>query len=70
MACIGWVIPAARIDNMIEDFPQVKVWMESLRARPAVAKGLSIGKELREQQAADPRAQEMARKILFGQRGK
>ena len=70
MACIGWVIPAARIDNMIEDFPQVKVWMESLRARPAVAKGLSVGKELREQQAADPRAQEMARKILFGQRGK
>jgi hypothetical protein len=41
-----------------------------MRARPAVARGLEIGKELREVQANDPRAQEMTRKILFGQRGK
>jgi hypothetical protein len=31
---------------------------------------LEIGKELREAQTNDPRAQELARKILFGQRGR
>jgi len=70
MACIGWVIAAARIDGMIEDFPNVKAWMERLRARPAVTKGLETGKQLREAQLNDPKAQETARKILFGQRGK
>ncbi len=70
MACIGWVIAAGRIDNMIEDFPNVKAWIDRMRARPAVAKGLEIGKQLREAQANDPKAQELSRKILFGQRGK
>jgi len=70
MACIGWAIAATRIDGMIADFPNVKAWIERLRARPAIAKGLEIGKELREAQANDPRAQELARKILFGQRGR
>ena len=70
MACIGWAIAATRIDGMIVDFPNVKAWIERLRARPAIAKGLEIGKELREAQANDPRAQELARKILFGQRGR
>ncbi|HEY4125861.1 MAG TPA: glutathione S-transferase N-terminal domain-containing protein [Rhizomicrobium sp.] len=69
MACIGWVIAAGRIDNMIEEFPNVKAWVDRMRARPAVAKGLEIGKELREAQANDPKAQELSRKVLFGQRG-
>ncbi len=70
MACIGWVLSAARFDNMLDDFPNVKVWMERMRSRPAVSKGLVVGRELREQQANDPKAQELARKILFGQRAR
>ncbi|HTO41269.1 MAG TPA: glutathione S-transferase N-terminal domain-containing protein [Rhizomicrobium sp.] len=68
MACIGWAIAASRIENMIADFPNVAAWIERMRARPAVAKGLEVGKELREQQASDPKAAELARKVLFGQR--
>jgi glutathione S-transferase len=69
MACLGWVIAAARIDGMIDDFPNVKTWMDRLRARPAVARALEVGKDLRERQANDPKVQALARKILFGQRG-
>jgi hypothetical protein len=41
-----------------------------MRARPAVERGLRLGRELRQAQANDPRAQEEARKILFGQRAR
>ena|GEM_PF-44357 len=70
MASIGWAIAASRIENMIADFPNLAAWIDRMRARPAVAKGLEVGKELREQQANDPKAAEIARKVLFGQRGK
>src|SRR6185437_15135895 len=70
MACIGWATAAARIDNMIVDFPNVKAWMDRVRARPAVAKGLETGKDLRLSQPNDPQAQELARKVLFGRRGR
>ena len=70
MACIGWAIAASRIENMIADFPNVNAWIERVRARPAVAKGLEIGKDLRQSQPNDRNAQEQARKVLFGQRGK
>jgi GSH-dependent disulfide-bond oxidoreductase len=70
MACVGWVYGLSRIGNVLDEFPNVKTWLERLRARPAVSKGLAIGRELREQQANDPKAQELARKILFGQRAR
>jgi GST-like protein len=70
MACVGWATAASRIDNMIVDFPNVKAWLDRVRARPAVAKGLETGKELRQSQTNDPQAQELARKVLFGQRGR
>jgi GST-like protein len=70
MACVGWATAASRIDNMIVDFPNVKAWLDRVRARPAVAKGLETGKELRQSQTTDPQAQELARKVLFGQRGR
>ncbi|HVZ70240.1 MAG TPA: glutathione S-transferase N-terminal domain-containing protein, partial [Rhizomicrobium sp.] len=35
MACIGWTIAAARIENMIAEFPNVKAWIDRVRARPA-----------------------------------
>jgi GST-like protein len=70
MACWGWIIAIGRIENMIDEFPNVKAWRDRIGARPAVKKGFALGKELREQQAADPKAQEEARKILFGQRAR
>ena len=69
-AVVGWATAASRIDNMVAEFPNVKAWLERVRSRPAVAKGLETGKELRETQGNTPQAQEMARKVLFGQRGR
>jgi len=70
MACWGWIIAMGRIENMIDEFPNVKAWRDRVGARAAVKKGFALGRELREQQASDPKAQEEARKILFGQRAR
>jgi glutathione S-transferase len=70
MACWGWIIAAGRMDDMVDEFPNVKAWRDRVGARPAVKKGFALGRELREQQANDPKAQEDARKILFGQRAR
>ncbi|MGH6870518.1 MAG: glutathione S-transferase N-terminal domain-containing protein [Rhizomicrobium sp.] len=70
MACWGWVIAISRIDSMLEEFPNVKAWRDRVGARAAVKKGFALGRELREQQASDPKAQAEARRILFGQRAR
>ena len=70
MACWGWIIAASRLDGMLDEFPHVKAWRDRVGARPAVKKGFALGRELREQQQNDPKAQEEARKILFGQRAR
>jgi GSH-dependent disulfide-bond oxidoreductase len=70
MACVGWVYGLSRVEGLLDEFANVRTWLERMRARPAVSKGLAIGRELREQQANDPKAQELARKILFGQRAR
>ncbi|HEY1838548.1 MAG TPA: glutathione S-transferase N-terminal domain-containing protein [Rhizomicrobium sp.] len=70
MACWGWVIAIGRVENMIDEFPNVKDWRDRIGKRPAVVKGFALGKALRDQQQNDPKAQEEARKILFGQRAR
>jgi glutathione S-transferase len=70
MACWGWVAAIARWDDMLDEFPNVKAWMQRIRARPATEKGFKLGRELREQQTNDPKAEEERRKILFGQRAR
>ncbi len=70
MACWGWVIGASRMHDIGREFPNVKAWRERIGQRPAVARGFALGRELREQQNNDPRAQEESRRILFGQRAR
>jgi glutathione S-transferase len=70
MACIGWVLAGIRAGTNIDEFPNLKAWVARLRARPAVERGLALGRELRQAQASDPKAQEEARKVLFGQRAR
>lgn len=69
MACIGWVLSGARYEKL-DRFPGLNAWVERMRGRAAVQRGLAIGRELREAQAKDPKAQEEARKVLFGQRAR
>ena len=66
MACIGWVVPHQNQGQNLDDFPNLKRWVEAVKARPAVEKGLRVGKEERERMnlATDKDAQ----KVLFGQK--
>lgn len=68
MACIGWVVPYERQGQDLNDFPNLKAWFERMKARPAVHKGIEIGKAEREKTnlADDKDAQAM----LFGQRAR
>ncbi|MDH7784961.1 GST-like protein [Ochrobactrum sp. 19YEA23] len=68
MASIGWVNAFKNYEQNLDDFPNVKRWYETMNARPAVARGLAVGKEEREKSnlANDKEAQ----KILFGQKAR
>jgi len=62
MAAFPWVVPYERQGQKLEDFPHLKHWFETMRARPAVIKGLDLGKDRRAQNMSDE-----AKKVLFGQ---
>lgn len=69
MACIGWVIPYKNQGQDLDDFPHLKAWFERLHQRPALLKGIAVGKEERERQANLAEDKD-AQKILFGQRAR
>ncbi|MGK4007602.1 glutathione S-transferase N-terminal domain-containing protein [Sorangium sp. So ce1036] len=61
--------PWAKLHEMygwqLDDLPNLRRWIEAVRARPAVERGLAVGSELRNQ---SPALDEEARKWLFGKR--
>ena len=67
MACVGWVNLWKRQGQIIDDFPHLKRWLETVKARPAVQKGMALGMELRRGvDMKDPNVQA----VLFGQRAR
>src|SRR5262245_60439656 len=68
MASYPWVRPYKNQGQDIADFPQLEAWYQRMHDRPAVAKAVKIGEELRANYnlATDKDAQ----KILFGQRAR
>ncbi|RIY01316.1 glutathione S-transferase family protein [Aureimonas flava] len=68
MACVGWIVPHANQGQDLADFPDLKRWFDTMNARPAVQRGLAVGKEERERLnlAQDKNAQG----VLFGQRAR
>ena len=68
IACIGWVLRYERQGQSLDAFPNLKRWFETLTARPAVQRGIALGKEKREKSsiATDKEAQN----VLFGQRAR
>jgi GST-like protein len=67
MACVGWVNIWERQGQDINAFPNLKRWLETLKARPAVQRGLTLGAELRkgiDMKDASVQA------VLFGQRAR
>lgn len=63
MASYPWVVPYERQGQNLDDFPNLKRWFEAMRARPAVERGMAVGKELRMDRPMD----DEMKKILFGQ---
>ena len=69
MAAWPWVLPELQGQDL-EDFPNLKAWMQRMGDRPAVRTGRAVGEELRRNLAASGQAAENARKLLFGQRAR
>ena len=67
MALVGWVNGWQRQGQDIEEFPHLKRWLETMKARPAVQRGMALGLELRQGiDMKDPNVQA----VLFGQRAR
>jgi GST-like protein len=69
IACYPWAVNWTYFKQDIEEFKHVKRWLEELSARPAVQRGMSLGKEL----AADndnvsPEEAARRAKVLYNQR--
>lgn len=63
MICWPWVLIAKAMGLSLDDYPNVVGWRARVKTRPAVQRGVALGKTERPQQPHD----EKARKILFGQ---
>jgi GST-like protein len=67
IACVGWTRRWERQGQDITEFPHVKRWLETMQARPGVARGFSVkvaGAEKTDMK--DPKVRE----ILFNQRAR
>ena len=64
MACVGWVRLAERMGQELAQFPHMKRWFETIRARPAVKRAFAIRVEAAS--AVDMKDPNV-RAILFGQ---
>jgi GSH-dependent disulfide-bond oxidoreductase len=62
MAAFPWIVPCQRQGQRLEDFPKLKTWFDAIHYRPAVIKGLEVGR----QHSAQTMSEE-AKKVLFGQ---
>jgi GST-like protein len=63
MASWPWVLIAKPLGQPLDEFPNVARWREAIKQRPAVQRGVDLGKELR--RSAPPTEEE--RRILFNQ---
>ncbi len=68
ISCIGWAQLWERQGQDIKQFPNMEKWIERLKTRPAVAKGLALGLEKREQSSFDKDKDQQA--VLFRQKAR
>ena len=67
IACVGWASRHERQGQDFAEFPHLKRWLETVTARPAVKKGMSLRVEAASQvDMKDP----VVQKVLFGQRAR
>lgn len=63
IASFPWVMPYRRFGNDLEKFPNLHRWFDSLKERPAVQRGVDVGKGWLRNEATN----EKARKLMFEQ---
>ena len=63
IASFPWVLPYKRLGNDLDKFANLRRWFDHLKQRPAVRKGIDLGKDWQR----DERRSEAARAMLFGQ---
>jgi GST-like protein len=69
MASYPWVRPYKNQGQDLAEFPHLEKWFQRVRERPAVAKAVKVGEDLRS--ASHSLAQDKeAQKVLFGQRAR
>lgn len=66
-ACIGWARGWEKQGQDLAEFPNVKRWLDTMLARPAVARGLDVTVDAPEMNLATDKA---AQAVLFGQRAR
>ncbi len=64
IAIFPWVVTHKAQKISLDEFPNVARWFGEVRARPAVQRGLEVGRALRA-----PAMDDDAKKVLFGQGG-
>jgi GST-like protein len=65
MASYPWVVPWERQGQVIDDFPHLKRWLETIRERPATQRAYALAKEINPNPPGIRTEEE--RRILFGQ---
>ena len=65
MCAWPWILIAKAMQQPLDDFPNVSRWRAAIKQRPAVQRGVDLGKELRPSRSMT----EEERKIAFGQTG-
>ena len=63
MASYPWIVPYQRQQQNLDEFPHLKRWFETIRARPAVEKAYALAKTVN----TTPVVSDQSRALLFGQ---
>ncbi len=63
MCCWPWILIARHLGQALDEFPNVSRWRNAVKERPAVQRGVDLGKELRRDAPPDDKERE----ILFNQ---
>ena len=63
IASFPWVRPYRRLGNDLDKFPNLRRWFDTLKERPAVQRGVDLGKDWPRDEAIN----EQARKLIFNQ---
>ena len=67
MASYPWIVPHKNQGQNLDDFPHLKRWFETIRAKPATERAYAKAKEVNPNFGQPVNRTEEERKILFGQ---